>query len=344
VLAEATGFALNQVSFLQQSSLNRITSSADLVKYEAVRFVRDLARQQKSSGLMQLASRMSAAMQSSDPFAKIKGLIADMIDRLESEAGADATEKAYCDKELAETNAKKEDKTAEVAKISSRIDQMVSKSALLKEEMAGLQNALSKLAASQASMDKLRQEEKATFDETKAELEKGLTGIKMALKILNDYYAQDGKAHAAADGAAGGVISLLEVVEADFSKNLAHVMADEDSAVAEYERTTQENEIEKTMKNQDVKYKTKESKYLDKTSAELVADRSGVQAELDAVLEYLSNLEKRCIAKAETYAERRSRYEAEIAGLKQALKILESETALVQRRARRQTLRGARQH
>merc|ERR1712127_934500 len=221
-------------------------------------------------------------------------------------------------------------------------DQMEARSAQLKEETSALQNALAKLASSQAKMSQIRGEEKASFDTSKGELEKGLTGIKMDLKILNEYYAQDGKAHTAAEGAGSGIISLLEVVEADFSKNLAQVVADEDGAISEYERATQDNEIETTTKDQDVKYKTKESKYLDKTSAELNADRSGVQAELDAVMEYLSKIQDRCIAKAETYADRKARYEAEVAGLKQALTILESETALVQRLSKRRTLRGTR--
>merc|ERR1711957_661185 len=119
---------------------------------------------------------------------------------------------------------------------------------------------------------------------------------------------------------------------ADFSKDLAQVTSDEESAVAQYEQQTKENDIEKTTKDQAVKYKTKESKDLDQYASELSADRSGVRAELDAVLEYLAKIEDRCIAKAETYATRKARRVAEIAGLKQALEILESETALVQRK------------
>merc|ERR1719512_248533 len=69
-------------------------------------------------------------------------------------------------------------------------------------------------------LDRIREEEKATFDDSKAALDKGLAGVKAALKILTEYYAKDDKAHEAADGAGGGIISLLEVVEADFSKNL----------------------------------------------------------------------------------------------------------------------------
>merc|ERR1719464_738492 len=104
-------------------------------------------------------------------------------------------------------------------------------------------------------MDKLRAEQKANYAEGKSELDTGIAGVKAALKVLNEYYAQAGKAHAAADGAAGGIISLLEVVEADFSKNLAQLVADEDAAIAGYEKVSKENQIDKTTKEQDVAYK-----------------------------------------------------------------------------------------
>ena len=60
--------------------------------------------EQHSGALAQLASRMSLALHhrggSSDPFSKVKDLITDMISRLEAEAEADATKKAYYDKEM----------------------------------------------------------------------------------------------------------------------------------------------------------------------------------------------------------------------------------------------------
>merc|ERR1712194_635992 len=261
--------------------------------------VRDLANKESSTLLAQLASHLASAMHSKDPFGKVKGLISDMISKLEADAEADATEKAYCDKELKETNEKKADKTAEIEKQTTRIEQAAAKSAKLKEEVATLESELSKLAKSQAEMDKIRGEEKASFEENEAELQKGLAGIKAALKVLNEYYAKEDKAHDSADGAGNGIISLLEVCEADFSKNLAQIIADEETAVAEYEKVTKENEIEKTSKSQDVKYKAKESKELDQYSSELTADRTGVQEELDVVLEYLAKIEERCIAKAE---------------------------------------------
>merc|ERR1719215_2095726 len=123
-------------------------------------------------------------------------------------------------------------------------------------------------------------------------------------------------------------------------KNLAALMTEEENAAAEYDRMSKENEIERTTKEQDVSYKVKESKQLDKTSSESTADRSAVQVELDANTEYLSRIQEQCIAKAEAYSERVRRREAEIVGLKQALSVLESETAFLQRQEAHRKLRG----
>jgi len=339
IIIEATSLA--QTSFLQKS---QISTRADLVNYEAVRYVHDLARKQHSTELAQLASRLSSTVKFSsgsqaDVFAKIKGLITDMVEKLEAEAEADATEKAYCDKELAETNQKKDDKTAEIEKLTAKIDSMSSQSKQLKGEIATLQKELGELTASQAEMDKLRAEEKALFEANSAETEKGLNGIKLALKVLNEYYSKADKAHSSSDGASSGIIGLLEVCESDFSKELTEMTAAEETSQNQYDAQTKENEITKATKEQDVKYKTKESNGLDKGVAEYGSDKSGVETELSAVNEYLAQLEGRCISKAETYSERKARREAEINGLKEALTVLENETAFIQRR----TLRVRRQ-
>merc|ERR1712032_1744353 len=331
IIKETTGGAADQSYGFDQESFVQLPEGEN----RAVRFIRQLAKHQKSTALTQLASRMASTIRFStgnqaDIFAKVKGLIRDMIEKLEAEAEADATKKAYCDKELAETNQKKDDKNAEIEKLSAKIESSKAKSAKLKEEVATLQKELAALVKEQAEMDKIRAEEKAAFDTNSAEMEKGLNGVKMALKVLNDYYAKADKAHSSSDGASSGIIGLLEVCESDFSKGLAEMKAAEESAISTYEQESKENEIEKVTKEQDVKYKTKEAAGLDKAVAELSSDKDGVQTELAAVMEYLGKLDKMCVAKPETYSERKGRREAEISGLKEALKILEGEAVLLQ--------------
>jgi len=192
-------YSFNQLSFVQRSKMSTHT---DLANFEAVRFIRDLAKKQHSAVLVQLATRMASAIRSNDePFAKVKGLISDMITKLEEEAAADAEHKAFCDKELAETHTKKVDKTAAIEKLTTAIDAMTARSAQLKQEVAALQKALMELAKEQAEMDKLREEEAALYKKQKSDMELGLDGVKAALKVLGAYYGKEGKAHSAALGA-----------------------------------------------------------------------------------------------------------------------------------------------
>ena len=358
ILKGTTSGAVEQTySFIQLSS--GIRSESDLKRSEVVTLVKKLAKKHHSAALAQLASRIAAVVRygagaGDDPFAKVKGLIEDMITKLQDEAGAEATEKAYCDEQMAKTEEKKAQLDATIAKLSTKIDQDSARSAELKEEVKELQAELAALAKQQAEMDKIRAETHADYVQAKKDLELGLDGVRKALVVLRDYYAQGDedeaafvqqpekpKLFAAANGAATSIVGILEVVESDFATNLAKEETTESEAQEVYEKTTQENKITKTTKDQDVKYKTQESTALDKNIGELSGDRDTASTELEAVLEYYSKIKERCIAKPETYESRKARREAEIAGLKEALKILESETALVQRAGKRHRMRGS---
>merc|ERR1740133_905462 len=131
---------------------------------------------------------------------------------------------------------------------------MNSKSAKLKEQVASLQNQLAQLASSQAEMDKIRGDEKGLYTKNHAEMKQGVAGVQKALSVLRDYYASEGKSHSSADGAGSGIIGMLEVVESDFSKGLAEMEVTESTAAAQYDRVSKQNDIARTMKNQDVKY------------------------------------------------------------------------------------------
>jgi chromosome segregation ATPase len=263
-----------------------------------------------------------------------------MIDKLEDAAGADATQKAFCDKEMAGSNAKKGDHNANIDKLTTKIDQQTARSAQLKEQVATLSKGLSELAASLAEASKMRREENAAFKTNKADLEQGIAGVKMALKALREYYGSGSEG--AAEGAGTSIIGLLEVCESDFSKGLSEAVGNEEEAARLYEQEENEGAIEKATKEKDVEYKTKEAAKLDKSTSESTNDRQGEQTGLAAVTEYLTKLDDQCIAKPETYEARKAHREAEIAGLKEAVNILESEaTALIQTHERR-TLRGSR--
>merc|ERR1711956_202649 len=94
--------------------------------------------------------------------------------------------------------------------------------------------------------------------------------------------------------------------------------------------------VTKELKEQDVKYKTLSSKSEDATVAEYSSDRETTNTGLSAVLDFYTKIKERCIAKPERYEERKRRREAEINGLKEALSILEDETAAFVQERRKQ--------
>merc|ERR1719327_516577 len=316
ILQSTSGGAEAQTySFLQVSSASRLQTTVDLKNFEVVQLVKRLAEQHHSAALAQLASQISVAIKygaasGDDPFAKVKGLIVEMIDKLMKEAAAEASHKEYCDEEMSKTKAKKDDLTADIDKLTAKIDEFSAKSVDLKAQVKELQKELAELQEMQAEMDKVRADGKAAFEKAKEDLTTGLDGVRKALTVLRDYYGGGEEAllqdpskfsafmqqsqkqpevpevHKPSTGAGGGIISMLEVIESDFAKNLAQEEAEEEAAQTEYDKLTQENKVTKTTKEQDVKYKTKEFTDLDKEIAELTSDREGEQTELDAVLEY----------------------------------------------------------
>merc|ERR1719395_216583 len=172
---------------------SQMHTRADLANSEVINIVKKLARDQHSAALAQLASRIAVVVRyggkdGADPFAKVKGLISDMITKLEKEAEAEATEKAYCDEQMAKTEAKKADLEATIAKLTNKIDRAAARSASLKEEVVELEAELRALAKSQAEMDKIRAEQNANFRTAKSELSEGLGGVRKVLTVLRDYY------------------------------------------------------------------------------------------------------------------------------------------------------------
>merc|ERR1719247_609162 len=126
ILGDTTGGAVGQ-SYLQVSSktVSQMHTRADLANAEVVRMVKKLAKENHSAALAQLASRIGAVMRfgaagGEDPFAKVKSLITDMIAKLESEAKSEATEKAYCDEEMAKTEAKKSELEGVISRLTSK--------------------------------------------------------------------------------------------------------------------------------------------------------------------------------------------------------------------------------
>ena len=227
VIQSETGGAEGQTySLFQESSSAALQTTTDLKGIEVVTVVRRLAKQEHSAALAQLASRISAIMKfgagaGEDPFVKVKGLITDLINRLQAEASSEASHKSYCDEETSKATEKKEDLEADVAKHSSKLEASVARSTVLDGEISALQSELGALSKEAAcKWTPCVQMNDNIFAKAKADLEQGISGVQKAIETLRNYYGASfvqqpaaPEVHQSSGGAGSSIIGMLEVIE-----------------------------------------------------------------------------------------------------------------------------------
>jgi len=328
--------------FLQTSSRTRVGEADAALRAQAVKVLSGLAKRFHTFGLIELSSRAK-----SDPFGKVRGLIEGMIAKLEQEAAAEADQKSFCDEEMSESNAKKATLNGKLDKTAARIAKGEADKAKLTEDIKVLEEEIAAIDAGQAEATKVRQAEHEDYLKASSDFKEAAAAVAKAISVLNDYYSsaafvqvkQAPELGGAQTDIASTITSMLEAAEEEFTKLLADTEAAESAAVAAYEKLSKDNAVGKTTKQGDAAGKAAEVKQLEVALSNYKEDHATLSDEMTAVLNYLDKLKPQCETKVMSYAERKSRREQEIAGLKEALTILTDESAFVQIKT---TLRGAR--
>merc|ERR1719421_1903897 len=264
------------------------------------------------------------------PFDKVKGLIEDMITRLEKEAAEEADAKAFCDKETSESKAKQAELTAKSDKSQVRIEKATATIAELKEQIKALQEQMAEMDAAQAEATSLRNKEHEEYLKASKEYKDSAEAVAGAIAVLQDYYSSGSFVQSKQAPELGGaktdiastIMGMLEVAESDFTTLLAESEASEKEAQASYDKLTKQNTITKTANTQEVKGKEASVKSEETALLNYKEDFATTGKELDAVLAYLDKLKPQCETKVMSYAERVAKRKAEIEGLKEALEIL----------------------
>jgi len=292
----------------------------------ALRAIEQLGRKLHKTALISLAYRGAA-----DPFGKIRSMIEDMIAKLLQEAAEEATQKAFCDKEIGESTASKAEKEGRLGKINARLETAESTTAQLMEDVSKLSKEIAESDAGLAKASALRSKEKATFQAVEKDLSESEQACTSAIEVLREYYegaslvqtATKASNRAEAKGDGSGILGVLEVAASDFAQGLAEARSIEMEAQAEYDKLLEESKMLKATKSMEIKGKQSELASLKVSISDLSEDKEGLTSELDAVLAYLDKLKPQCETKVPTYAERKAAREEEIEGLKNALQILE---------------------
>merc|ERR1719428_2450999 len=122
--------------FIQGSAMAQLrTSTAQQMQHQhkVAKFLQQRAAQTHSQVLSLLAERVE-----SDPFAKVKKMIKDLIVKLMEEANEEAEHKGWCDTELSTNEQTRKEKTQAVETLHAEIDELQAPIAKLTEDITEL--------------------------------------------------------------------------------------------------------------------------------------------------------------------------------------------------------------
>jgi chromosome segregation ATPase len=311
--------------FLQVSSKAKVHNVEDDKRARVTAILKNISSKDHSFFFAQMRSEATEG-----PFGKVKGLIEDMIARLEKEAAEEADAKAFCDKETSESKAKQAELTAKSDKYGVRIEKATATIAELKEQIKTLQAQMAEMDAKQAEATGLRTKEHEEFMKASKDYKDSAEAVANAISVLQEYYSSGSFAQRKQAPELGGaktdiadtIMGMLEVAESDFTSLLAEAETSESAAQSSYDKLTEQNKLTKTANVEEVKGKEAKVKSEETALLNYKEDFATTGKELDSVLAYLDKLKPQCETKVMTYAERVAKREAEIEGLKEALEIL----------------------
>merc|ERR1719159_217538 len=256
------------------------------------------------------------------PFGKVKGLIEDMIARLEKEAAEEADAKAFCDKETSESKAKQAELTAKSDKYGVRIEKATATIAELKEQIKTIQAQMAEMDADQAEATSIRTKEHDEYVKASKDYKDSAEAVANAISVLQEYYSSGSFAQlkvkeepelgGAKTDIADTIMGMPEVAESDFTSLLAEAEASESAAQSSYDKLAEQNKLTKTANTEEVKGKEAKVKSEETALLNYKEDFATTGKELDSVLAYLDKLKPQCETKVMTYAERVAKREAEI--------------------------------
>mmetsp|Transcript_37056 Transcript_37056/g.67500 ORF Transcript_37056/g.67500 Transcript_37056/m.67500 type:complete len:761 (+) Transcript_37056:130-2412(+) len=332
------------VGFLQRRQQRAVQPHLKISGREAVsKMLKSEGAKLRSTLLTALASRIQGG---ADPFAKIKVMIQEMIDKLLKEETSEANQKGYCDKAIADSTQKRTYAAEKVEALNANLAELEATRDSLAEGMSTLSGEIADLKAKQSSAEKQRSEEESANAATVQEAKEGLSAINLAIDIMDKFYKTVAKAEVSlvqgpADDApdagfknfeaykgsqaeSGGIIGMMDVIKSDFERTIADTQAAEAAAKMEHlEFTTATQKSIKTKETAE----SQKSKIKGEVDSTILEDKASLGAQMTILQTAVTELiawKAECIDTGMTYNKRVENREDEIADLKKALCILEN--------------------
>jgi hypothetical protein len=337
-------------AFLAKVSVAAIHGSGRGDVQTVEELIRSSGTQLHSALLTALAGRIAQEGQAkgTDVFAKVKVLIQELIERLLTEATNEAGHKGWCDKSLADARQKRDNAAEQVEGLNGNMAELEATRDTLQVDLKELEKNIDELIAKRTDAEQLRAIEKTENAATVTEAKEGLAAVSEAIDILDKFYKtaaketvklslaqqtpgddapdagfEGGESYVGAQGEAGGVIGMLEVIKSDFDRTISETEAAEAQAVQDH--LTFMTDTGKSLAEKNVA-KNEKTVQLSDTEAKLSTAEDDMTAQMDIVtgkIKELLELKPVCIDTDMTFDERSARRADELEALKKALCILD---------------------
>lgn len=290
-----------------------------------------------------------AATIAADPFAKVKTLIQELIERLLAQASSETTQKGWCDKSLAAASQKRDHSAGAIEEINSGMAPLEALRDKLGEELEVLAEEIAGLEDEKAKAEKVRAEEKAENAKTVSVATEGLKAVEEAIDILAKFYAtakkgkvdlaalqapvdddapdagfESGEAYGGSQGAAGGVLGMLDVIRSDFQRTVTETEKAEKEAEEDHLKFMTDTGKSLAEKQTATEQKTHQKDDAEEKLTSFGEDLASQTALLQKSIEELLELQPVCVDTGMSYEERVALREEEIEALKKASCVLEN--------------------
>jgi len=334
-------------TFLQ---LKSVGSNAEAAVQRVVDLLSVRGAKLQSTALTGLASQI---VMGKDHFAKVRGVIKDLIQRLEDDAEAEAEQKSFCDTEMKAAIDNRDEQSLKMEAEKSTLAAKRAEKKELEAENKKLQEEIVELNLGIRDAKELREQEKASNEKTISMSTAGKEAVEKAIEVLSSMYSasalvqnkaqykppksgRDGKtvgdmAPGSSDlgdyegnkAQGGGIIALCEVIVSDFERTIEQTEEDEKDAVKAFEDF--ESDSKKSIKDKKDEKKNNDGDIASCNDAiteakdllmEAMESKKGAEKEL-------TKLKPMCVDQPETYEQRVQKREEEIQALKDAMQALD---------------------
>jgi hypothetical protein len=317
---------------------------------KAVNLLRQAAKAAHSDSLAKLAQQVSAF---DGPFMKIKGMIEKMIFHLQGEQKDEDEHKDWCDMEMEKSSESKTDKSEKKDILTTKVHEMDSAIKLLISQIVDNNNKAAQINEYQKQETDLRNQNHAEIVATIKDATDAQAALTDAIAVLKDFYKNSGMipkepwefvqlgsrgvdlpdspatwdssytGTTDPNGGADGILTILDETMQKFSRMEADAKVADESDQKEFEQDMANKKIELDETATDTQMKTSKKDELQQKMDATKATLKATSSELDAVEQYLKDLEPACGTGDSSYEDRKKARADEMDALRTAQTILE---------------------